>query len=110
MLKEALVLTLKMIILPDSQIWGSLLAATKVNRNCWKMGCEQGYALPFVNYCFWVFIILLPVTFQVHEVNSPNQLAGWRIGGGDPCGGSWNGVTCEGSAVVFMYGNNIAQM
>ncbi|CAB4306114.1 unnamed protein product [Prunus armeniaca] len=34
------------------------------------------------------------------SVNSPSQLTGWKISGGDPCGESWKGVTCEGSAVV----------
>ncbi|KAG4956287.1 hypothetical protein JHK85_042667 [Glycine max] len=35
-----------------------------------------------------------------NALNSPTQLTGWKIGGGDPCGESWKGVTCEGSAVV----------
>ncbi|RDY07158.1 Protein STRUBBELIG-RECEPTOR FAMILY 8, partial [Mucuna pruriens] len=35
-----------------------------------------------------------------NALNGPTQLTGWRIGGGDPCGESWKGVTCEGSAVV----------
>ncbi|KAJ1405555.1 Serine-threonine/tyrosine-protein kinase, catalytic domain [Sesbania bispinosa] len=35
-----------------------------------------------------------------NSLNSPSHLTGWKIGGGDPCGESWNGVTCEGSAVV----------
>ncbi|CAN6552711.1 unnamed protein product [Malus baccata var. baccata] len=34
------------------------------------------------------------------SVNSPSQLTGWKSSGGDPCGESWKGVTCEGSAVV----------
>jgi len=38
-----------------------------------------------------------------NALNSSTQLTGWRIGGGDPCGESWKGVTCEGSAVVSMY-------
>ena len=71
--------------------------------------------MPFVNYWYRVFTVLLPVTVQALEVmynalNSPNQLTGWRIGGGDPCGESWKGITCEGSAVVSMYGNNIVQL
>ncbi|PON52146.1 Tyrosine-protein kinase [Parasponia andersonii] len=33
-------------------------------------------------------------------LNSPSQLTGWSSGGGDPCGQSWKGITCEGSAVV----------
>ncbi|KAI4298743.1 hypothetical protein L6164_032264 [Bauhinia variegata] len=35
-----------------------------------------------------------------NALNSPSQLTGWKIGGGDPCGESWKGITCEGSAVV----------
>ncbi|KAK7303345.1 hypothetical protein RJT34_14248 [Clitoria ternatea] len=35
-----------------------------------------------------------------NALNSPTQLTGWKIGGGDPCGESWKGITCEGSAVV----------
>ncbi|KAK9935968.1 hypothetical protein M0R45_012838 [Rubus argutus] len=34
------------------------------------------------------------------SVNSPSQLTGWKSSGGDPCGESWKGVTCEGTAVV----------
>ncbi|XP_010539262.1 PREDICTED: protein STRUBBELIG-RECEPTOR FAMILY 8 isoform X2 [Tarenaya hassleriana] len=34
------------------------------------------------------------------SLNSPSQLTNWKSGGGDPCGESWKGVTCEGSAVV----------
>lgn len=33
------------------------------------------------------------------SLNSPSQLTNWNNGGG-PCGESWKGVTCEGSAVV----------
>ncbi|KFK28787.1 hypothetical protein AALP_AA7G048200 [Arabis alpina] len=34
------------------------------------------------------------------SLNSPSQLTNWNNGGGDPCGESWKGITCEGSAVV----------
>ncbi|GMN36388.1 hypothetical protein TIFTF001_005978 [Ficus carica] len=34
------------------------------------------------------------------SLNSPSQLTGWTSNGGDPCGESWKGITCEGSAVV----------
>ncbi|KAJ1428707.1 Protein kinase domain [Sesbania bispinosa] len=34
-----------------------------------------------------------------NALNSSTQLTGWKIGG-DPCGESWKGITCEGSAVV----------
>ncbi|QCD77173.1 protein STRUBBELIG-RECEPTOR FAMILY 8 [Vigna unguiculata] len=62
----------------------------------------------------FIFLALLPLLslantdptdVQALEVmynalNSSTELTGWRIGGGDPCGESWKGVTCEGSAVV----------
>ncbi|KAG5132460.1 hypothetical protein AAZX31_09G007000 [Glycine max] len=63
--------------------------------------------------CFSFIFVALPLSLattdpsdvQALEVmynvlNSPTQLTGWKIGGGDPCGESWKGVTCEGSAVV----------
>ncbi|KAK9102413.1 hypothetical protein Sjap_019667 [Stephania japonica] len=34
------------------------------------------------------------------SLNSPSQLAGWNSNGDDPCGQSWQGVTCSGSAVT----------
>ncbi|XP_048605870.1 protein STRUBBELIG-RECEPTOR FAMILY 8-like [Brassica napus] len=34
------------------------------------------------------------------SLNSPSQLTNWKNGGGDPCGESWKGITCERSAVV----------
>ncbi|KAL3820751.1 hypothetical protein ACJIZ3_006656 [Penstemon smallii] len=34
------------------------------------------------------------------SLNSPSQLTGWNASGGDPCGESWRGVTCQGSSVV----------
>ncbi|XP_010538738.1 PREDICTED: protein STRUBBELIG-RECEPTOR FAMILY 8-like [Tarenaya hassleriana] len=34
------------------------------------------------------------------SLNNPPQLTNWKSNGGDPCGESWKGVTCEGSAVV----------
>ncbi|XP_022716149.1 protein STRUBBELIG-RECEPTOR FAMILY 8-like isoform X1 [Durio zibethinus] len=34
------------------------------------------------------------------SLNSPTKLTNWKTNGGDPCGESWKGVTCEGSAVV----------
>lgn len=46
-----------------------------------------------------------PTDVQALEVmynafNNPTELTGWKIGGGDPCGDSWKGITCEGSSVV----------
>lgn len=37
-----------------------------------------------------------------NALNSPPQLTGWKSSGGDPCGESWKGITCEASAVVSM--------
>ncbi|XP_052182409.1 protein STRUBBELIG-RECEPTOR FAMILY 8-like [Diospyros lotus] len=34
------------------------------------------------------------------SLNNPSQLSNWKPNGGDPCGESWKGVTCQGSAVV----------
>ncbi|KAE8686377.1 Protein STRUBBELIG-RECEPTOR FAMILY 8 [Hibiscus syriacus] len=34
------------------------------------------------------------------SLNSPSKLTNWKTSGGDPCGETWKGVTCEGSAVV----------
>ncbi|KAF6174995.1 hypothetical protein GIB67_026483 [Kingdonia uniflora] len=34
------------------------------------------------------------------SLNSPPQLTGWSSTGDDPCGQSWKGVTCSGSAVT----------
>ncbi|XVE87737.1 hypothetical protein DITRI_Ditri19aG0011800 [Diplodiscus trichospermus] len=34
------------------------------------------------------------------SLNSPTKLTNWKNDGGDPCGESWKGVTCEGSAIV----------
>ncbi|KAK1297754.1 Protein STRUBBELIG-RECEPTOR FAMILY 8 [Acorus calamus] len=34
------------------------------------------------------------------SLNNAPQLTGWKANGGDPCGESWKGISCEGSAVV----------
>ncbi|KAJ0843481.1 putative protein kinase RLK-Pelle-LRR-V family [Helianthus annuus] len=34
------------------------------------------------------------------SLNNAAQLTNWKTSNGDPCGESWRGVTCEGSAVV----------
>lgn len=36
------------------------------------------------------------------SLNNAAQLTNWKTNSGDPCGDSWRGVTCEGSAVVSM--------
>ncbi|CAN6451242.1 unnamed protein product [Victoria cruziana] len=33
-------------------------------------------------------------------LGSPSQLTGWSLSGGDPCGQSWTGIICSGSAVT----------
>ncbi|MED6123752.1 hypothetical protein PIB30_052297, partial [Stylosanthes scabra] len=35
-----------------------------------------------------------------NALNSPSMPTGWKVGEGDPCGESWKGITCDGSAVV----------
>ncbi|CAD6205003.1 unnamed protein product [Miscanthus lutarioriparius] len=34
------------------------------------------------------------------SMNSPGQLQGWKVSGGDPCAESWQGITCSGSSVT----------
>ncbi|WRX24608.1 Protein kinase domain - like 10 [Theobroma cacao] len=34
-------------------------------------------------------------------LNSPPQLRGWKLYGGDPCGELWTGVACSGSAKTY---------
>ncbi|KAJ4747982.1 Protein STRUBBELIG-RECEPTOR FAMILY 8 [Rhynchospora pubera] len=34
------------------------------------------------------------------SLNSPPQLTNWAPSGGDPCGNSWKGISCSGSAVT----------
>lgn len=34
------------------------------------------------------------------SMNSPSQLTRWTSSGGDPCGGSWTGISCSGSRVT----------
>lgn len=40
------------------------------------------------------------LTVLYTSLNSPSQLTGWKLDGGDPCGESWRGITCRGSSVV----------
>nr|CAB3501809.1 unnamed protein product [Digitaria exilis] len=41
------------------------------------------------------------------SLNSPGQLKGWQANGGDPCGESWQGVTCSGSGVTKIILSNL---
>ncbi|KAG0482212.1 hypothetical protein HPP92_010296 [Vanilla planifolia] len=34
------------------------------------------------------------------SLNCPSQLSGWKPIGGDPCGDSWEGISCSDSAVI----------
>ncbi|KAL6538598.1 hypothetical protein OROGR_012586 [Orobanche gracilis] len=34
------------------------------------------------------------------SLNIPPQLTGWKSSGGDPCGESWKGITCQGPSVI----------
>ncbi|XP_072973632.1 protein STRUBBELIG-RECEPTOR FAMILY 6-like isoform X1 [Typha angustifolia] len=34
------------------------------------------------------------------SLNSPSKLTSWKANGGDPCGQSWLGISCSGSAVT----------
>ncbi|XWS19205.1 hypothetical protein CRYUN_Cryun32bG0111100 [Craigia yunnanensis] len=43
-------------------------------------------------------VTALNVMFK--SLNTPSQLSGWRAHGGDPCGDSWEGIKCSGSAVT----------
>ncbi|KAH0452865.1 hypothetical protein IEQ34_017189 [Dendrobium chrysotoxum] len=36
------------------------------------------------------------------SLNSPPQLTGWSESGGDPCGESWMGISCDGATVTAM--------
>ncbi|KAL5232430.1 hypothetical protein ABZP36_031206 [Zizania latifolia] len=61
--------------------------------------------------CCWTQLqILVAETTDANDVtvlnslftslNSPGQLRGWQVNGGDPCGSSWQGITCSGSSVT----------
>ncbi|KAJ4893497.1 Protein STRUBBELIG-RECEPTOR FAMILY 4 [Raphanus sativus] len=60
--------------------------------------------------CFGIFISLVLAKTDSQDVsalndayksmNSPSKLNGWSSSGGDPCGDSWDGVTCKGSSVT----------
>ncbi|KAK2992196.1 hypothetical protein RJ640_005683 [Escallonia rubra] len=36
------------------------------------------------------------------SLNNPSQLTNWKLTGGDPCGESWKGIICQGTAVVSL--------
>ncbi|CAN1804131.1 Protein STRUBBELIG-RECEPTOR FAMILY 5 [Linum perenne] len=43
---------------------------------------------------------LLALNVMYMSMNSPTKLDGWRPTGGDPCGDSWDGITCSDSKVT----------
>ncbi|KAL5681278.1 hypothetical protein ACJX0J_007663, partial [Zea mays] len=49
----------------------------------------------------WRLILLFTALNTLFtSMNSPGQLQGWKVSGGDPCGESWQGITCSGSSVT----------
>ncbi|XP_057505840.1 protein STRUBBELIG-RECEPTOR FAMILY 2 isoform X1 [Actinidia eriantha] len=40
-------------------------------------------------------------------LNSPPQLQGWKLSGGDPCEESWAGVACSGSSIIHIKLNGL---
>ncbi|KAH0901897.1 hypothetical protein HID58_041400 [Brassica napus] len=64
-----------------------------------------GFSLSEVYSSDWsIAVQALQVLYT--SLNSPSQLTNWNNGGG-PCGESWKGVTCEGSAVVSIDISNL---
>ncbi|KAF2543928.1 hypothetical protein F2Q68_00032823 [Brassica cretica] len=65
--------------------------------------------IPFIAF-FGVFTSLVLAKTDSQDVsalndayksmNSPSKLNGWSSSGGDPCGDSWDGITCKGSSVT----------
>ncbi|XP_019101475.1 PREDICTED: protein STRUBBELIG-RECEPTOR FAMILY 4-like isoform X2 [Camelina sativa] len=60
--------------------------------------------------CFGIFTSLVLAKTDSQDVsalndafksmNSPSKLKGWSSSGGNPCGDSWDGITCKGSSVT----------
>ncbi|GAV86558.1 Pkinase domain-containing protein/LRRNT_2 domain-containing protein/LRR_4 domain-containing protein/LRR_6 domain-containing protein [Cephalotus follicularis] len=57
------------------------------------------FALPLV-HCTTDSNDVQALQVMYNALNNPSQLTNWKSSGGDPCGESWKGVTCVGSAVV----------
>lgn len=63
------------------------------------------YNQPVVSQCSdvcYIFIAVSALNVMFTSLNSPSQLSGWKSTGGDPCGESWEGIKCSGSAVTEM--------
>lgn len=59
--------------------------------------------LVWQTYFFYTTFAVQSLQVLYAAFNSPSQLTGWKSNGGDPCGESWKGITCQGSAVVSMW-------
>ncbi|XP_006661732.1 protein STRUBBELIG-RECEPTOR FAMILY 7-like [Oryza brachyantha] len=75
------------------------------------MAAAWAWPVLFLLCCSWTRRqILVAATTDANDVtvlnalftslNSPGQLRGWQVNGGDPCGASWQGITCSGSSVT----------
>ncbi|KAG0482191.1 hypothetical protein HPP92_010275 [Vanilla planifolia] len=51
----------------------------------------------FFFFFFWQWRLL---DCFYSSLNCPSQLSGWKPIGGDPCGDSWEGISCSDSAVI----------
>lgn len=60
---------------------------------------------------FWNLICCIVLVELVAAINSlyaalgSPVLPGWVASAGDPCGESWQGVQCNASDIITMYGN-----
>lgn len=80
------------------------------NRAFSKRGCLHlcSHVIPVVIFFFVTGVVngstkssdLQALQVLYASLNSPSQLTGWKSSGGDPCGESWKGITCQESAVV----------
>lgn len=50
-----------------------------------------------------MIIVVSALNDAYKSMNSPSKLKGWSSSGGDPCGDSWDGITCKGSSVTEMF-------
>lgn len=88
--------------------WGSSSSSSVHPCQC-PHGFRRWYVFFF--FLFWVFLFLF-FWFQIYPVSALNgmygtlssnsQLNSWTSNNGDPCGQSWRGVSCSGSAVTEM--------
>ncbi|KAJ8427096.1 hypothetical protein Cgig2_011296 [Carnegiea gigantea] len=52
--------------------------------------------------CLFLWFSAQALQVLYGALNNPPQLTGWTSSGSDPCGESWKGVKCDGSAVVSL--------